>query len=114
MSNPHTPLLRELSHAANLNDIRDQLPVLFRREVVKDLQKMENYHSSDEVAESIKIMRSMQLDDMEKASRLLLMARELQTKNLPDGMQIHLFCHPLWPKKSMNLRARLLQQFFLP
>ncbi|GJV09287.1 hypothetical protein Tco_1346943 [Tanacetum coccineum] len=101
MANPHIPLLRELSHAADSNDIKDYLSVLFQREVVEDLQKIEDYRrlSSelreaarmrdgyiselqmsdrfDEVAESIEIMRSMQLDDMEKAYRLLLMAREL-------------------------------------
>ncbi|GJY81015.1 hypothetical protein Tco_0493766 [Tanacetum coccineum] len=105
MSNPLTPLLKELSHAADSNDIRDQLSVLLQREVVKDLQKMEDYRrlsselreavrmrdgyiselqmsdSSNEVAESIEIMRSMQLDDMEKASRLLLMATELQIRD---------------------------------
>ncbi|GJT71921.1 hypothetical protein Tco_1031207 [Tanacetum coccineum] len=36
--------------------------------------------SSEEVLEGIEIMRRMQLGDMEKASRLLLMAREIQTK----------------------------------
>ncbi|GJR01100.1 hypothetical protein Tco_0524084 [Tanacetum coccineum] len=74
------------------------------REVAKDLEKMEDYrrlsnelrndvrmgdkyiselqifHMSDEVVESIKILRRMQLDDMEKASRLLLMAREIHYK----------------------------------
>ncbi|GJR87480.1 hypothetical protein Tco_0211491 [Tanacetum coccineum] len=37
MANPHIPLLRELSHAADSNDIKDYLSVLFQREVVKDL-----------------------------------------------------------------------------
>nr|GFA45750.1 hypothetical protein [Tanacetum cinerariifolium] len=36
--------------------------------------------SSNKVAESIEIMRGLHLDDMEKAFRLQLMARELQTK----------------------------------
>ncbi|GJS17524.1 hypothetical protein Tco_0411996 [Tanacetum coccineum] len=36
--------------------------------------------TSDEVLEIIEILRRMQLDDMEKASRLLLMAREIHNK----------------------------------
>ncbi|GJR18992.1 hypothetical protein Tco_0967519 [Tanacetum coccineum] len=44
------------------------------------ISEIQMSYSSDEVLESIEIMRSMQLDDMEKASRLLLMAREIQTK----------------------------------
>ncbi|GKD20269.1 hypothetical protein Tco_1221972 [Tanacetum coccineum] len=36
--------------------------------------------SSNEVVESIEIMRRMQLDDMQAASRLMLMAREMQDK----------------------------------
>nr|GEY79550.1 hypothetical protein [Tanacetum cinerariifolium] len=37
-------------------------------------------HSSNEVVKSIEIMRRMQVDDMETTSRLMLMAREMQTK----------------------------------
>ncbi|GJV05181.1 hypothetical protein Tco_1338750 [Tanacetum coccineum] len=37
-------------------------------------------YSCDDILESVDIMRRMQLDDMEKASRLLLMARETQLK----------------------------------
>ncbi|GJX24192.1 hypothetical protein Tco_0228637 [Tanacetum coccineum] len=104
MVNTGTPLLQELARAADSNDIRDQLLVLFTREVAEDTKKMENYrrlsgelrngvrmrdkyirelqtsHMSDEVVESIEILKRVQLDDMEKASRLLLMAREIQSK----------------------------------
>ncbi|GKE06732.1 hypothetical protein Tco_1398750 [Tanacetum coccineum] len=104
MANTQTPLLQELLRAADSYDIKDQLPVLFRREVVEDSHKMHDYRrlssklreavrmedeyinelqmldSSKEVLKGIEIMRRMQLDDMEKASRLLLMAREIQTK----------------------------------
>ncbi|GKA86983.1 hypothetical protein Tco_0808694 [Tanacetum coccineum] len=63
MVNPCTPLLRELAHVADSNDIRDQLSVLFRREVVEDLQKIEDYRRYNEVAKSIEIMRCPHLDD---------------------------------------------------
>ncbi|GJW38830.1 hypothetical protein Tco_0064675 [Tanacetum coccineum] len=51
------PLFHELSRAVDSHDIRGQLSVLFMREVAKGL-----------------------VDDMEKASRLALMAREIQDK----------------------------------
>ncbi|GKF16144.1 hypothetical protein Tco_0061062 [Tanacetum coccineum] len=103
MANVQTPLLQELARVADSHDIRDQLPMLFRREVVEGSKKMEEYckvsgelsetirmrdeyikelwmyNWSDEILESIKIIRSMQVDDMKKASRLLLMAKETQT-----------------------------------
>nr|GEU29094.1 hypothetical protein [Tanacetum cinerariifolium] len=101
MANTGTPLLQELARAADSDDIGDQLLVLFSREVAEDTEKMENYRQlsgqlrngvrmrdryirelrtsdmSDEVAESIEILKRVQLD-MEKESRLLLMAREIQ------------------------------------
>ncbi|GJR20424.1 hypothetical protein Tco_0968951 [Tanacetum coccineum] len=104
MADKRVSLLEELSRAANSSDIKSQLVVLFRREVVEDSEKMENYHRlsneledgvnirdgyinelqmcdvSNEVFESIQITKRMQLDDMEKASRLMLMAREVQNK----------------------------------
>ncbi|GKD55500.1 hypothetical protein Tco_1288887 [Tanacetum coccineum] len=56
MVNPCTPLLRELAHAADSNDIRDQLSVLFRREVVEDLQKMEDYRRlSSEMRKAVRM-----------------------------------------------------------
>ncbi|GJR68312.1 hypothetical protein Tco_0014377 [Tanacetum coccineum] len=93
MANTSTLLLQELARAADSDDIRDQLLVLFTREVLEDTEKMENYHRlsgelrngvrmrdiyirelrishmSDEVVKSIKILKRVQLDDMEKASR---------------------------------------------
>ncbi|GJY94049.1 hypothetical protein Tco_0510410 [Tanacetum coccineum] len=85
------PLLQELLRAADSYDIRDQLSVLFRREVVKDSQRMNDYRrlsdeltegikmrdeymnelqmlvNYDEILDSIEIMRRMQLDNMEKS-----------------------------------------------
>ncbi|GKC29336.1 hypothetical protein Tco_1036630 [Tanacetum coccineum] len=86
------------------HDIRDQLSVLFQREAVEDLKKMQDYYrlsgelsetirmrdayiielhtkcGSNEFVESIKILRHMQLDDTQAASRLMLMAREMRDK----------------------------------
>nr|GEW29936.1 zinc finger, CCHC-type [Tanacetum cinerariifolium] len=80
------------------------IPYKLWREVAKDLVKMKDYRrlsnelrngvemrdgcvnklqiydTSNEVLVSIEILRRMQLDDMEKVSRLLLMAREIQNK----------------------------------
>nr|GEV01132.1 hypothetical protein [Tanacetum cinerariifolium] len=104
MANIQASLLQELSYAADSYDIKDQLSVLFRREVVEDSQRIHDYHRlSDELTEGVKmrdefmnetrmlvnyeeilecieIMRRMQVDDIEKASRLMMMAREIQTK----------------------------------
>ncbi|GJV44680.1 hypothetical protein Tco_1429216 [Tanacetum coccineum] len=104
MANTQTSLLQELSRAADSYDIKDQLAVIFQREVIEDSQKMHEYHrlsneltepvrmrnqymnelqildNSEEILESIEIMRRMQVDEMEKASRLMVMAREIQTK----------------------------------
>nr|GFB00256.1 hypothetical protein [Tanacetum cinerariifolium] len=101
------PMLHELAGATHSIDIKDQLSVLFRREVKEESQKMHDYHRlsdelresvrmrdayieefqrlqmygcSDEVTESIEILKSMQVDDMEKASRLILMARDIQNR----------------------------------
>ncbi|GKB08777.1 hypothetical protein Tco_0837089 [Tanacetum coccineum] len=76
MANTGTSLLQELARAADSDDIMDQLLVLFTREVVEDTEKMENYRQLI----CIEILKRVQLDDMEKASRLLLMAREIQSK----------------------------------
>ncbi|GJY89427.1 hypothetical protein Tco_0504623 [Tanacetum coccineum] len=48
-----------------------------RDEYMNELQMLDSF---DEILEGIEIMRRIQLDDIEKASRLLLMAREIQTK----------------------------------
>nr|GEU55365.1 hypothetical protein [Tanacetum cinerariifolium] len=73
MANTGTPLIQELARAADYDDIMDQLVVLFSREVAEDTEKMENYRQlSGQLRNG--------LDDMEKASCLLLMAREIQSK----------------------------------
>ncbi|GJX10423.1 hypothetical protein Tco_0200282 [Tanacetum coccineum] len=104
MSNTQLPLLEELARVADSRDIKDQLSVIFRREVFQDSQKMRDYYrlsneiteavrmrdeymkelqmlpKSDAVCESVAIMRRMQVDDMQVASRLMLMATEMQMK----------------------------------
>ncbi|GJV96898.1 hypothetical protein Tco_1548475 [Tanacetum coccineum] len=107
MANTGMPLLRELAGAADSTDISDQLSVLFRREAneesekmhdyrrlsdelresirmrdayIEEFQRLQMYDSSDEVIESIEILKGMQVNDMEKASRLILMAREIQNR----------------------------------
>nr|GEV29778.1 hypothetical protein [Tanacetum cinerariifolium] len=67
MANIGRPLFHELSRAANSNDIRDQFELQ-----ISDMSK--------EVLESIEILRLMQVDDIEKASHLALMAREIHDK----------------------------------
>ncbi|GJX78673.1 hypothetical protein Tco_0326822 [Tanacetum coccineum] len=104
MTNIVLLLLQELARAADSHDIRDQLSVLFQREAAEDLKKMQDYYrlsgelsetirmrdayiselrtkcSSNKIGESIEILRGMQLDDTQAASRLMLMAREMQDK----------------------------------
>nr|GEZ09078.1 hypothetical protein [Tanacetum cinerariifolium] len=104
MTNTVLPLLQELTHPADSHDIRDQLSVLFQKEAAEDLKKMQDYYmlfdelsetirmrdaciielrtnySSNEVVESIEILRLMHLDDTQAAPRLMLMAREMQDK----------------------------------
>nr|GEX93096.1 helitron helicase-like domain-containing protein [Tanacetum cinerariifolium] len=58
--------LEDMQRITFRDEDRDELLVLFTREVTEDTEKMENY-------------REM-LDDMETTSRLLLMARDIQTK----------------------------------
>nr|GEZ35769.1 hypothetical protein [Tanacetum cinerariifolium] len=70
MANTGTSLLQELALVADYDDIRDQIVVLFSMEVVEDTEKMKNYRQlSGQLRNG--------LDDMEKASHLLLMAREI-------------------------------------
>nr|GEV32726.1 hypothetical protein [Tanacetum cinerariifolium] len=104
MTNTVLPLLQELARAADSHDIRDQLSVLFQREAAKDFKKMQDYCrlsgelsetirmrdayiselrtkcSSNEIVESIEILRGMQLDDTQAASILMLIVREMQGK----------------------------------
>ncbi|GJV21962.1 hypothetical protein Tco_1370982 [Tanacetum coccineum] len=71
------PLPRELADATGSTDVKDQL----RRDAyIEEFQRLEMYNSSDEVIETIEILKGMQVDDMEKASRLILMAREIDNR----------------------------------
>nr|GEX02195.1 hypothetical protein [Tanacetum cinerariifolium] len=101
------PLLRELAGVADSTNIRDQLSVLFIRQVndefekmcdyrrlsdeltesvrmrdayIEEFQRLQMYDTSDEVIESIQILKGMQVDDMKKASQLILMIREVQDR----------------------------------
>nr|GEW67637.1 hypothetical protein [Tanacetum cinerariifolium] len=98
------PLLEELTRAVESNLTKDQLIVLFEREVDEDAGKVRDIRrlsselreavrrrdgyvaelkasrSYDDALGTIEMMTHMQLDDMEKAARLLLMARESQIK----------------------------------
>ncbi|GJV72279.1 hypothetical protein Tco_1492274, partial [Tanacetum coccineum] len=50
------PLLRELAGAADSTDIRDQLSVLFKREANEDFEKMHDYlRLSDELRENVRM-----------------------------------------------------------
>ncbi|GJU73234.1 hypothetical protein Tco_1264639 [Tanacetum coccineum] len=104
MSDTQLPLFQELARVADSRDLKDQLSVIFRREVFEDSKKMRDYYRlsneiteavrmrdeymkeiqiiprSDAVGESIEIMRRMQVDDTKAASRLMLMATEMQIK----------------------------------
>ncbi|GKA82464.1 hypothetical protein Tco_0789212 [Tanacetum coccineum] len=57
------------------SDLRES--VRMRDEYINELHMI---NSSNEVGESIEVMRRMQLDDIEMDSCLMLMAREMQTK----------------------------------
>ncbi|GKC27443.1 hypothetical protein Tco_1034737 [Tanacetum coccineum] len=82
MANTGTSLLQEIARTADSDDIKELLLVLFTKEVTEDTEKMENYRrlSGELRNDSIEILKRVQLDDMEKASRLLLMLREIQSK----------------------------------
>ncbi|GKA12948.1 hypothetical protein Tco_0692494 [Tanacetum coccineum] len=94
----------ELVSAAGSDATKDQLVVLFEREVAESLGKIEEYRrlcielranirlrndyicelqlyrSCDDVIGSIAMLRRMRLDDADNASRLLSLARETQQK----------------------------------
>nr|GFA39764.1 hypothetical protein [Tanacetum cinerariifolium] len=102
MSNAQSLLLQELARAVDSHNIKDQLSVLFERKVVQDRQNMKNHYMlSNKLNEavrmrdgyinefrrqttlmSIEILKRMQVDDIQMASRLMVMAREMQTKVL--------------------------------
>nr|GEU61578.1 hypothetical protein [Tanacetum cinerariifolium] len=98
------PLLEELSRAAESDVTNDQLIVLFEIEVAEDAEKVRDFRklstelrevvrrrygyvaelrvlrSCDDALGTIEMLSHMQLDDMEKAARLLLMANESRLK----------------------------------
>nr|GEZ95908.1 hypothetical protein [Tanacetum cinerariifolium] len=98
------PLIEELAHTADSDVTKDQLIVLFETKVAKEVDKIMDfrrlsselraavrkrdgyiaelrlYRSCDDTLGTIEMLSRMQLDDMEKAGRMLLMARETQMK----------------------------------
>nr|GEV77058.1 hypothetical protein [Tanacetum cinerariifolium] len=98
------PLLEELARDAESDATKDQLIVLLEREVVEDVRIIRDFsrlsselweavrrrdgyvielrasRSCDDALRTIDMLSCMQLDDMEKAARLLLMARETRIK----------------------------------
>nr|GEY69729.1 hypothetical protein [Tanacetum cinerariifolium] len=54
--------------------------IRMRDAYIEEFQRLQMYDSSDEVIESIEILKGMQVDDMEKDSRLILMACEIQNR----------------------------------
>ncbi|GKD77259.1 hypothetical protein Tco_1339880 [Tanacetum coccineum] len=101
---PPLPLFEELSRAADSHVTKDQLIAMLQREVVEDAGKVTEFHrlssetreavrrrdgyisklkmsrSCDDALRTIEMLRHMQLDDMEKASCLLLMMMKTQLK----------------------------------
>ncbi|GKE31228.1 hypothetical protein Tco_1450550, partial [Tanacetum coccineum] len=98
------PLLEELVRATDLDVTKDQLILLFEREVAEDVKKITDFHrlsselratvrrrdryiaelrlyrSCDDTLGTIKMLSRMQLADMDKVARLLLMARKTRVK----------------------------------
>ncbi|GKE37330.1 hypothetical protein Tco_1460735 [Tanacetum coccineum] len=74
------PLIEELACAANSDVTKDyKLKAVVRR---RDgyIVELRLYKSCDDTLGTIEMLSRMQLDDMEKAARLLLMARETRVK----------------------------------
>ncbi|GKD85239.1 hypothetical protein Tco_1356393 [Tanacetum coccineum] len=98
------PLSKELARVADSDVTKDQLIVLFEREVAKDAEKIMDFHklsrelraairrkdgyiaelrlyrSCDDTIGTIEMLIRMQLHDIKKDARLLLMARETLIK----------------------------------
>nr|GEX01679.1 hypothetical protein [Tanacetum cinerariifolium] len=56
MSNTQSPLLQELARVADSWDIRDQLSVIFHREVFQDSQNMRDYYRlSNMITEAVRM-----------------------------------------------------------
>ncbi|GKE29475.1 hypothetical protein Tco_1444859 [Tanacetum coccineum] len=79
------PLIEELARSSGSDVVNDQLVVLFEREVVEDVGKIEEIRrlcieSCDDVLGTIEMLRHMQSDDTENVARLLSMARETRQR----------------------------------
>ncbi|GJZ19660.1 hypothetical protein Tco_0556250 [Tanacetum coccineum] len=98
------PLILELARAAGSDVTKDQLVVLFEREIAESVGKIKEfrrlcielranirlrndyifelrlYRSCDDILGSIAMLHTMQLDDTENVGRLLSMARETHRK----------------------------------
>nr|GEY40716.1 hypothetical protein [Tanacetum cinerariifolium] len=73
----------ELAHATGLDVTKDQLVVLFEREIAESVQKITKFHRScDDTLGTIAMLRTIQLDDTENVARLFSMARETQRKDV--------------------------------
>ncbi|GJS87602.1 hypothetical protein Tco_0770238 [Tanacetum coccineum] len=75
MANIRQPLFHKLSRAVDSHDIRDQLSVLFRREVAKGLVKIEDYFKlSDELRIGVDMrdgyIIELQISDMSKEDKV--------------------------------------------
>nr|GEX18545.1 hypothetical protein [Tanacetum cinerariifolium] len=76
------PLLQELARAVDSNDIRDQLSVLFRREVNKDYEKMHDYQRlSNELREGVRMrdayITELQMFQMSESSNEVVESIEI-------------------------------------
>nr|GEX50206.1 hypothetical protein [Tanacetum cinerariifolium] len=98
------PLLEELARATESDVTKDHLIMLFEREVAEDAGKVRDFlrlsselreairrsdgyvaelrasRSCDDALGTIEMLSHMQLDDMEKVARFLLLARETLIK----------------------------------
>ncbi|GKB85366.1 hypothetical protein Tco_0957638 [Tanacetum coccineum] len=98
------PLIQELAYATGSDVTKDQLVVLFEREVAESVGKIKEYRrlcielranirlrngyisefmlyrSCDDTLGSIAMLRTMQSDDTENVARLLSLVRETQRK----------------------------------
>nr|GEY10495.1 hypothetical protein [Tanacetum cinerariifolium] len=66
MANTGMPLLQELAGVADSTNIRDQLLVLFRKEVNEEFEKIRDYRRlSDELTESVR-MRDVYIEEFQR------------------------------------------------
>ncbi|GJU00733.1 hypothetical protein Tco_1111071 [Tanacetum coccineum] len=77
------PLLEELASAVDSDVTKDQLSSELKAAVRRRdgyIAELRLYRSCDDTLGTIEMLSRMQLEDMEKAARFLLMARETQVK----------------------------------